>query len=284
MKKLFVFSTLLFVMLGVFSSCQKGARPSEQYIKDTILGKWRLASINGKAVITNFGTVDTYNPDGDWRMSLANGNTWMYQKGGTYRISGSSIIKPSDRPGQTEGYREDKVISINNSTLDIEVIIDEAEKGQAGGPGEGPGEGPEAGDKPFESGTWEYTRINADYHVSIVGTWEGVEMTGEETYGDANHRWEYKLDGTFVYYVKDGGGNWVTSENVGNEYFVDGDFLATRWKKDAESDYDYEWWDITNCNTTEMNWSALREKEDGTRYTATFKMKKIEEVRPPLPE
>ena len=33
-------------------------------------------------------------------------------------------------------------------------------------------------------------------------------MTGDETYGDANHRIEYKADGTYTYYEKDGE-SWV---------------------------------------------------------------------------
>ena len=60
-------------------------------------------------------------------------------------------------------------------------------------------------------------------------------MTGEETYGDANHRIKYNADGTYVYYDKDGD-DWKLSEDVDNEYNVDGDWLASRWRPKAEED------------------------------------------------
>ena len=100
-------------------------------------------------------------------------------------------------------------------------------------------------------------------------------MTGDETYGDANHRIEYKADGTFTYYDKVGE-NWVPSENVDNEYNIDGDWLATRWRPTAGAGYEYEWWDINEIKDGTMKWSALREKEDGTRYTTTFTWKKVQ--------
>ena len=117
--------------------------------------------------------------------------------------------------------------------------------------------------------------VTADYSQDIIGMWEGVEMTGDETYGDANHRIEYKADGTYTYYDKVGD-SWVPSKNAGNEYNVDGDWLATRWQPTEGADYEYEWWDINEIKDGTMKWSALREKGDGTRYTTTFTWKKIQ--------
>jgi hypothetical protein len=50
------------------------------------------------------------------------------------------------------------------------------------------------------------------------------------------------------------GDKWVNSNDVLAEYFVDGIRLCTRWKQTADSD-------------------ELR--EDGTTYTATFEMTKV---------
>ena len=36
----------------------------------------------------------------------------------------------------------------------------------------------------------------------------------------------------------------------------------------------YEWWDIDEIKDGKMKWSALREREDGTRFTTTFTWKK----------
>ena len=117
------------------------------------------------------------------------------------------------------------------------------------------------------------TKVTADYRTAIVGTWEGRCTSEGSVFDDGQeHRWQYKADGTYVYYVKDGD-NWVPSENTLNEYFVDGSLLCMRWI-DNEQD-NREWWEIT-ISGDKMNWTALRQKEDGSTFTATFEMKKVE--------
>ena len=120
-----------------------------------------------------------------------------------------------------------------------------------------------------------YSKVTSDYSQDIIGLWEGVEMTGYETYGNAEARIEYKADGTYTYYNKEGE-YWVPSANVDNEYNVDGDWLATRWRPEAGADYNNEWWDIDEIKDGMMKWSALREKEDGTRFNTTFTWKKVQ--------
>jgi hypothetical protein len=51
--------------------------------------------------------------------------------------------------------------------------------------------------------------------------------------------------------------------------------LATRWKNKDEDSELREWWEITIADG-KMNWTALRQNEDGTTFTATFEMKKVE--------
>ena len=117
------------------------------------------------------------------------------------------------------------------------------------------------------------TKVTADYRTAIVGTWEGhCTSEGSEFDDGQEHRWQYKADGTYVYYVKDGD-DWVPSENTLNEYFVDGTLLCTRWIDQGQENR--EWWEI-NIDGDKMNWTALRQKEDGSTFTATFEMKKVE--------
>lgn len=108
----------------------------------------------------------------------------------------------------------------------------------------------------------------------IIGLWEGVEMTGEETYGDAEACIEYKADGTYTYYVKSGEG-WIPSANVGNEYNVNKNQLTHRWRPEPGADYQSEWWNIASIKDGQMKWTALRKKEDGTRFNTTFTWKKV---------
>ena len=58
-----------------------------------------------------------------------------------------------------------------------------------------------------------------------------------------------------------------------NEYFVAGNLLCTRWMENGVENR--EWWEITAMSSTGMVWTSLREKEDGTRYTAAFSMTKV---------
>jgi len=125
----------------------------------------------------------------------------------------------------------------------------------------------------FEN-TARFEKVPTDYSAAIIGTWEGRCTSEGSVFDDGQeHRWEYKADGTFVYYVKDGD-NWVPSDNSLNEYFVDGTLLCTRWIDQGQENR--EWWEIT-IDGDKMNWTALRQKEDGTTYTATFEMTKVVE-------
>ena len=111
----------------------------------------------------------------------------------------------------------------------------------------------------------------------IIGIWQGIEMTGYETYGDANHIINFRADGEYTYYVKKDG-KWVPSANVDNEYNVHGDWLATRWRPESGKDFNYEWWDIDYIKDGLMKWSAIREKEDGTRFVTTITWKKVRDM------
>ena len=120
-----------------------------------------------------------------------------------------------------------------------------------------------------------YVKMAADYSQSIVGTWVGKVTSAEDEHTDGEmHRWEYKADGTYVYYNKSGD-QWVNSNDVLAEYFVDGTLLCTRWKKTADSKELREWWEIESIKDGVMKWTALRQREDGTTYTATFQMTKV---------
>ena len=117
-----------------------------------------------------------------------------------------------------------------------------------------------------------FVKVKDDYSKDILGTWEGHCTSEGSVYDDGQeHRWEYKEDGTYVYYHKDGD-NWVPSDDKLNDYFVDGNLLCTRWG-DGNTE-DREWWEITIDGDT-MNWTALRENEGGSTFTATFEMNKV---------
>lgn len=122
---------------------------------------------------------------------------------------------------------------------------------------------------------FDYNRVTTDYAAEIVGVWEGVEMTGDETYGNAEARIVYEANGKFYYFSKNDEGQWaINFKESDRKYIVDGDWLATSWK-DENGNTNFECWDIDEIKGDVMKWSALREREDGTRFKTTFTWRKI---------
>ena len=111
-----------------------------------------------------------------------------------------------------------------------------------------------------------------DLSEAVLGTWEGKSTSEGSVFDDGKeHRWEYKSDGTYVYYNKDGD-KWVADDSEKCEYFVAGNLLCTRWTKNGTENR--EWWEIS-VKDGKMSWNALRANEDGSTYTSTFEMQKF---------
>ena len=259
MKRILKLAVFGIAAIAAFSSCSKNEDvPSQKDIETKIIGKWKETIKNGEDVLTNGRLINTFftNQRGTHSTSRYIGGVyiWSNRTPFQYEINGNDLCESSER-----GKIISKITSIDENKFCENVYkyvyLDGSEQSV--------------------NDNLTFQKVTADYSQDIIGMWEGVEMTGEETYGDANHRIEYKTDGTYVYYDKDGD-NWKSSENVDNEYNVDGDWLATRWRPAAGADYEYEWWDIAEIKDGTMKWSALREKGDKTRYTTTFTWKKIQ--------
>ena len=64
--------------------------------------------------------------------------------------------------------------------------------------------------------------------------------------------------------------------NSMGEYFVDGVLLCARWKN-IGSDKEYrESWEIASIENNTMKWTAIRERADGSTYTADFSMTRVD--------
>ena len=259
-------SVMLAATAGLTAACTSNddnpatpSGPSESVIKEKIVGKWKGATQDGTELTTNGRTVLTFNADGTRTVSTSrfesNTNEYLFRnkQSGTYAIEGSQLKNYLDT---NDGYD----VAIYN----IDVIDDSqlAMTMQNLNPGR----------------KSVYKRVTADYSEDIIGLWEATEMTGEETYNDDNARLAFLADGTYRYYRKDDSGEWqlVSTRDV-EEYFVDGDWLATRWQEKG-GEMKYERWDIDEIKDGQMKWSALREREDGTRFTTTFTWKKVSDI------
>lgn len=256
---------MLAATAGLMTSCAtednpgKPTGPSESVVKEKIIGKWKGITQDGAELTTNGRTVLTFNADGTRTVSTSrfesNTNEYLFRnkQSGTYAIEGSQLKNYLDT---NDGYD----VAIYN----IDVIDDSqlAMTMQNLNPGR----------------KSVYKRVTADYSEEIIGLWEVTGMTGEETYNDDNARLAFLADGTYKYYRMSEAGEWeVVSTRDVEEYFVDGDWLATRWQE-KDGEMNYEWWDINEIKDGKMKWSALREREDGTRFTTTFTWKKVSDL------
>ena len=259
----FLASVMLAAMAGLLTSCTSNddnptpSGPSESVIKEKIVGKWKGVTHDGKELTTNGRTVLTFNADGTRtvstsRFSNINKFIWRNKQSGTYIIEGS----------QLKNYLD------TNDWYDVAIYnIDDIDDSQLAMTMQNLNPGRKS----------VYKRVTADYSEDIIGLWEVTEMTGEETYNDDNARLAFLADGTYRYYRKSDAGDWqLVSTREVEEYNLDGDWLATRWQETG-GEMNYEWWDIDEIKDGQMKWSALREREDGTRFTTTFTWKKVSE-------
>ena len=116
----------------------------------------------------------------------------------------------------------------------------------------------------------------ADYSEAVLGLWECTELTGIETFNDANARLEFFADGTYKYWRKNTAGEWETvTTREFQDYFVDGTLLATRWKNEGETEL-REWWEIASIADGQMTWTALRANADGSTVQQGMKWVRVE--------
>ena len=114
-------------------------------------------------------------------------------------------------------------------------------------------------------------KTDIDYRQDVIGTWEGKTSEG------LNVRWEIKDDGTYVYSRKVGDGDWETMVDLFNEYFADGYLFCARWKNASDGMGEQrQWWEIESIQNGVMKWKALNQDSDGSTYTETVEMTKVE--------
>ena len=249
----------------VFNSCSSDDNDNNiDNLSEKIIGKWITADMNGETAPTNDKMVFTFVSTTKAYVS-ASLNThpevselWATQTENDVAINGNKMTLTS-HPNQHETVVDElTVTAINNSELIANRKLTVTVNGKV---------------VISEDQLVRYEKVTADYRDAIVGTWQGHCTSAGSVFDDGQeHRWEYKADGTYVFYVKDGN-NCVLSAITLNEYFVDGTLLCSRWIDLGQENR--EWWEIT-INGNKMNWTALRENPDGTTFTATFEMTKVE--------
>ena len=255
-----IFSTLLFAGCNAAPK-ETTSENTQAPIEEMLIGRWMTSEVDGQTAVANEMTVIHMVSPSEVYSSVS-------------RVDGN--LSPWHSPSLTDCTINGNVITFTDgplegmSTIREFVITDFSENEftanftvtQIRG-----------GEKTVETErVLTFVRIDEDFSSDIIGTWEGSCTSEGSVFDDGQpHRWEYHDDGTFVYYEQDGE-EWVVHND--GEYFVDGVLLCTRWS-DGEIE-NREWWNIT-IDGDKMSWTALRDNEDGTTYTATFEMTRVAE-------
>ena len=262
MKKVFL---ALAVAAMAFVGCSKDDDKTIDNLAEKIIGKWMTTDVDGHAELTNNKSVITILSAtqaliSTSRANLSDNQGWASHLNASVAIDGNKVTITGQPNEHITIVYEITVSSITtthmegtfkHSTLrDGEVITTNG---------------------PMEM-RWE--KITTDYEQAVLGKWECTGLTGIETYNDANARLEFYDDGTYNYWRKNGD-QWesVTNREF-QQYFVDGTLLATRWKNQGEEEL-REWWEIASIAGNQMEWTALRKKEDGTTVTQTMTWVKV---------
>ena len=256
-RSIAVLAAILICGASVFTSCSSNEDNTvvpvepDLNLAEKIIGKWIVADLDGEPCPTDLKAVVTFvSPTKAYgNLSDILSDSWNDEAEADVNIKGNSITMVSEEDEHIKHVLNATVSSITDQEmvlrsdwtifLDGEIIFHEV----------------------YDEERW--VRVTDDYEDAVIGVWEGKI--------NSEHRWEYKADGTYVYYNKDGD-NWVPSANTLNEYFVAGNLLCMRWINDDQMYH--EWWEIESIEDGVMKLTALRVNDDGTTYNATFEMKK----------
>ena len=264
MKKVFL---MLAVAATILCGCNKDK--DENKLSDKLIGKWVQAEINGWPALTNEKMVITFLSDTKAILSASRSDyTQADAKWDPYvecdvQID-DNIVTVTAQINEAKTMEFKYVVNSitdNEISCNLKVLLH------------------------INGNSFNYPedniilkRVTVDYKNDVIGTWEGRISSQEGSeYDDGElHRWEYKTDGTYVYYRQTEDGQWVNDVNSLSEYFVDGDLLCTRWVNCGEDQVENrEWWEIASIKNGVMSWTALRNHDDGTTYIATFSMTKV---------
>lgn len=239
------------------------------HFSEKVIGKWMAADRNGSPLLTNMSHVVTFVSPTEgytttsWIELVDNEDNplWKKRGGSEVVIKGHKITKTLQINDRVTVVDKMKVTSITDDEMcgvsEIKTYMDGLKVATA-------------------KYTCRYIKISDNFEQAILGVWEG-RVTSEEgsDFGDSQlHRWEFRTDGNYRYYVLSDG-QWAVNDEFA-QYFIDGNMLCCRWKNLGESQEEHrEWWVITSIENGVMEWSAVRESTDGITYTATVKMSKI---------
>ena len=251
--KMWMLAAILLCGTSVFMACssnEDNPAPVPQpdiNLAEKIVGKWMVAELDGEPCPTNLKAVVTFDSPTKASGSLSDfySKSWNVDVEGDVKIDGNKMIITAKEDDHTTHVLNVIVYSITDEDMvlssDWTVFVD----------------GKVAYQEFYEEERWE--RVTKDYEAAFLGEWEGkvTRDLGDENLVD---------------------NKWVEAPHYLADYFVDGTLLCTRWQDTKDSEELREWWEIESIKDGVMKATALRMREDGTTYTATFQMTRVEDT------
>lgn len=266
MKK--AFAAIALAMMSIFLvGCYKEIAPDTS-LAEKLMGKWVLDAKDDAPILTNSKIAYNYVSASKAYLSAsldANpdlGTLWGDLLEAEVAVRGNKVTVTYHPDPNTTAVHDFSVSSINDSEFSAYAAVTVTTNGEV---------------VVSERGPVRFKRVHADYSTAILGLWEGRMVSSESAYDDGQeHRWLFKEDGSFTFYLKNENGIWVEKNDEFANYFVAGDLLCTRWKNvGLGTQESREWWEIMGLDDHTMIWSALRRDEYGDLYTASFSMTRV---------
>ena len=233
---------------------------TQEQIEKDIIGTWIVSEIDGQAALTNEKSVYTIVSPTEAYTSvsrvLPNRSPWHTPSQCDFSINGN-VVKFNIHDN-VDIEHQFTITEMGPDTLTAKRKLTRSYKD---------------GESRINENVMTLVKVD-DLSDDVLGTWEGKCTSESSVFDDGKeHRWEFKQDGTYVYYNKVGD-EWVADDSEISEYFVAGNLLCARWTKDGTENR--EWWEIS-AEDSKMSWTALRANDDGSTYTATFEMEQVKE-------
>ena len=254
---------------SAFTSCSNNDDNPvvDNSLAEKIVGKWIHADTDGEAVTTDMKSVYTFTKNGSalkgfYSMSMTESGVWAYRQETDLTISGNTITMTSRIADGQQSVVELTDVTVSGDDLRFTAKTTLSKDGQV--------------TATYGPRQEHFTRAEADYTEAVVGLWEITFTSDNPEYeSSVPYRELYRSDGTASFYdLIDG--QWVEEETTYNEYFSDGPLFCFRWQKTDAGIDRRENWEVVSCTGDEMVNKAFHRRADGSTYTITAHLKKVE--------
>ena len=271
MKKIMNWALAAIIICGasVMTACSSDNDDNpvvDNSLAEKIVGKWIHTDTDGETVTTDMMSVYTFAKDGTalkgfYSMSMTESGVWAYNQETDVAISGNTITMTSRLADGVTSVVELTDVTVSGNDLRFTAKTTLSKNGRV--------------TATYGPRQEHFTKTEADYTKAVVGLWEITFTSDNPEYESSEpYRELYRADGTASFYdLIDG--QWVEEETTYSEYFADGPLFCFRWQKPGQEGR-HENWEIVSCTGNEMVSKAFHRRTDGTTYTITAHLTKVE--------